>query len=328
MREHTIATADYAVFDSHEAASRHLDTLQQQAGTAPLSIVVKADGLAAGKGVSVCHSLEEAQDALQRMMLAREFGAAGERVVIEERLRGREVSLMAFCDGHTVVPMLSARDHKPVFDGDQGPNTGGMGVYAPAPDVPPEEVEKLTRTVLQPVVSGMAARGTPYVGVLYAGLMLTESGVFVLEFNCRFGDPETQVVLPLLATSEESGGASLFEILLACTEGQLAHTAVRWQEAACAAVVLASAGYPGSYATGEPISGLVPPSPADDVIVFHAGTAHKEGQIVTAGGRVLAVAATGDDLATALQNVYASVHLICFVGMHYRRDIGQRELQL
>jgi phosphoribosylamine--glycine ligase len=222
-----------------------------------------------------------------------------------------------------VVPLPPARDHKRVFEGDAGPNTGGMGAYAPLPDVGSPLIEELTDTVLRPAVEGMAARGTPYVGMLYAGLILTDQGPRVLEFNCRFGDPEAQALLPLLAP-----GASLFAILLACVEGRLDQVPVPWRDGTCATVVISSPGYPGDYPRGLPISGLDQLPPTDDLIVFHAGTARQDGQIVTAGGRVLAVSATGPTLAVALQRAYSGVASICFDGMHYRRDIGQKDVPL
>ncbi len=247
-------------------------------------------------------------------MLDREFGPAGDEVIIEERLSGPEVSLLAFCDGQTAVPLPPARDHKRAYDGDLGPNTGGMGVYAPPPDVDAALVDHIMRTVIQPAVDGMARRGAPYVGVLYAGIMLTAVGPKVLEFNCRFGDPETQALLPLL-------DGDLAEILLACAAGRLTPEMVRVHSGACATVVMAAPGYPGTYPKGLPITGLeaVP----EEVVVFHAGTHHADGQIVTSGGRVLCVSALGADLATAVSRAYAGVAAIHFDGAHYRTDIGR-----
>ncbi|MCX6049320.1 MAG: phosphoribosylamine--glycine ligase, partial [Chloroflexi bacterium] len=230
----------------------------------------------------------------------------------------------AFTDGVTVAAMPPARDHKRIFDGDQGPNTGGMGAYAPTPDVDADLVAQIIQTVIQPAVAGMAERGTPYVGVLYAGVMLTPQGAMALEFNCRFGDPETQVLLPLIS--------NLLEVIQACVDGQLEETPLQTTPGACATVVLASPGYPGAYPVDLPITGLdtPPASPVstnpEDLIIFHAGTARKQGQIVTAGGRVLAVSGRGDDLATALARAYAGVQQIHFEGMHYRKDIGAQAL--
>jgi phosphoribosylamine--glycine ligase len=278
-------------------------------------VVVKADGLAAGKGVLICSNLDEAQAALDKVMVEKAFGRAGDKVVIEERLNGPEISILAWSDGKTVVPIIPARDHKRAFDNDQGPNTGGMGAYAPAPDITPRFIQQVKETILQPTIDGMAERGSPYVGILYAGLMLTDDGPKVLEFNCRFGDPETQAVLPLLDTD-------IFEIFQACVAGRLNELDIQWQNGACATLVMASPGYPGSYPKGFPISGLDKVAALNDTVVFHAGTATTKEGIVTAGGRVLAVSAVGDDLGTALNRAYAGVSRIDFEGAHFRRDIG------
>ena len=308
MRQQGIPTAEYAIFDDFDAARSYV---AEQSGP----MVVKASGLAAGKGVLMCANQEEALAALRLAMQDRAFGDAGISVVIEEWLQGPEVSLLAFSDGRTVVPMLPARDHKRAYDNDQGPNTGGMGVYAPPPDVDETIIAEIMHAVLVPTVQGMAKRGTPYVGVLYAGIMLTDDGPQVLEFNCRFGDPETQVILPML-------DGDIVEIMQACIAGQLSPEMVKVKPGACAAVVMAAPGYPGRYPKGAPISGLdiVP----DDMLVFHAGTGQHEGQIVTNGGRVLAVSAVGADLATAVANAYAGVRQIHFDGAHYRSDIGPK----
>ena len=305
MQEVGIPTAVSATFTNYQQAANYLPD-------GP--VVVKASGLAAGKGVIVCDNRAEAEAALRQIMLDREFGPAGDEVIIEERLSGPEVSLLAFCDGQTAVPLPPARDHKRAYDGDLGPNTGGMGVYAPPPDVDAALVDHIMRTVIQPAVDGMARRGAPYVGVLYAGIMLTAVGPKVLEFNCRFGDPETQALLPLL-------DGDLAEILLACAAGRLTPEMVRVHSGACATVVMAAPGYPGTYPKGLPITGLeaVP----EEVVVFHAGTHHADGQIVTSGGRVLCVSALGADLATAVSRAYAGVAAIHFDGAHYRTDIGR-----
>ena len=310
MRQAGIPTAGYAVFTDYAAA---LDYVRQTAGP----LVVKASGLAAGKGVVVCDDLAQAEQALFDIMQAGAFGAAGDVVIVEERLTGPEVSLLAFTDGRTVLPMVTAQDHKRVFDGDQGPNTGGMGAFAPTPRVTPALLDEALRTVMQPAVDGMAAQGTPYVGVLYAGLMLTPAGLRVLEFNARFGDPETQVILPLLETD-------LLEIIDACIDGRLAEVDVRWTPGAAATVVAASAGYPGNYAKGLPIRGLEEADSVPGVTVFHAGTRRHQADVVTDGGRVLAVTGVGADLAAALACAYAGVQQIHFTGMHYRRDIGRQ----
>jgi phosphoribosylamine--glycine ligase len=311
MAEHGIPTAHYATFTDYAKAREYLDQLELGGG-----VVIKASGLAAGKGVLICDDRAAAEAALVQLMVDRAFGAAGDEVIIEERLTGPEVSLLAFCDGRTVVPMVAARDHKRAFDGDQGPNTGGMGVFAPPPDVDHALVDHLTRTVLEPTVRGMAAAGTPYAGVLYAGVMLTPTGPSVLEFNCRFGDPETQVILPLLESD-------LLEVCLACAAGRLAETPVRFADDACAAVVLAAPGYPGAYPTGLPIRGTAAAAAKADTFVFHAGTVRRDGELRTSGGRVLAVAAIGPDLDTAVGRAYTGVAEIHFDKMHYRRDIGR-----
>ena len=307
MRKYNIPTAEYGTFDEYEAARDFVATFGRP-------VVVKADGLAAGKGVIVCNSTEEAQAALRRIVLEGEFGAAGARVIVEERLVGAEVSALAFSDGKTVALMPFARDHKRVYDNDEGPNTGGMGAYAPVADLPPDFAEIVIKEVLKPTVRGMSEAGTPYVGVLYAGLMLTPNGIKVLEFNCRFGDPETQVILPLLESD-------LAEVMLSCVEGRLSEHLPQWSAGACATVVLVAPGYPGSYPKGLPISGLQQES--EDAIIFHAGTVEQGGQVVTAGGRVLAVSGCGDSLAEALKRAYKGVEQIHFEGMHFRRDIGR-----
>ena len=338
MARHGIPSARYEVFTDFYEALRHLLMVDYP-------VVIKASGLAAGKGVIVPDCADDAEAALRRIMLEREFGAAGDEVVIEERLSGEEVSLMAFTDGVTVRAMPPAQDHKRLRDGDQGPNTGGMGAYAPAPVCPAELADELTRTVLRSAVDGLRAEGRPFCGVLYAGLMLTADGPRVLEFNCRFGDPETQVIMPLLDTD-------LLDIAEACATGRLDAVDVRWKSGAAACVVLASEGYPGSYPSGRPISGL--DTVGDDAVVFHAGTKLSGGRVVTAGGRVLGVvgmaqknrlrgleadlpigcdAAGGvktatpveaDGLERAIEAAYHAVHGIHFDGMQYRKDIGGR----
>ncbi|MFO7682771.1 MAG: phosphoribosylamine--glycine ligase [Chloroflexota bacterium] len=310
MQEFGIPTAVSQTFNNFDQAVRALREAPLQDG-----IVIKASGLAAGKGVVVCDTLDEAETALREIMLDKAFGASGDLVLLEERLNGPEVSLLAFCDGKTAVPMLPARDHKRAYDHDEGPNTGGMGVYAPPPDVDDNLIQQIMDNVIQPTVNGMAQRGTPYVGVLYAGIMLTADGPKVLEFNCRFGDPETQVILPMLRSD-------LAEIMLACVQGRLTADLVQVFPGSAVTVVMASPGYPGSYPQGLPISDLdaVP----GDVTVFHAGTSPQNGQIVTSGGRVLCVTALGDDLETAVSRAYAGVQKIHFDGAHYRTDIGRQ----
>jgi phosphoribosylamine--glycine ligase len=311
--DYGIPTAHYARFDAYAPAVEWVRSFNRP-------VVVKADGLAAGKGVIICEAVKDAEVALRRAMLDNEFGSAGRTVIIEERLSGPELSVLAFCDGHSALLMPTARDHKRVFDGDTGPNTGGMGAYAPVPGITQQLIDEIRRSVIQPALDGMASRGTPYVGVLYAGMMLTAGGPRTLEFNCRFGDPETQVILPLLKSD-------LLEIMLACTEGKLSEVAprVQWHTGTCAAVVLASGGYPGHYAKGLPIEGLAQSDLRPNVKVFHAGTALHDQQVITAGGRVLAVSAVDTDLPSALKRAYAAVQDIHFDHCHYRTDIGKRQ---
>ncbi|BAF60721.1 phosphoribosylamine-glycine ligase [Pelotomaculum thermopropionicum SI] len=311
MAKYGIPTADYAVFDRPDRAAAYI----KQKG-APC--VVKADGLAAGKGVIVAMDEQAALDAVCSIMVDRIFGSAGDRVVVEECLTGEEVSILAFTDGYNVVPMVSSQDHKRVFDGDQGPNTGGMGAYAPAPVYSPEVHRRTVEEILVPIVRALDAEGRTYRGVIYAGLMVTPKGPKVLEFNARFGDPEAQPVLTLLDTD-------LVEIMEAVLENRLDRVEIRWKKQASVCVVLASGGYPGSYEKGKVIRGLdqIP----EGVVVFHAGTAQKDGETVTAGGRVLGVTALGPDIPAAIEAAYAAAGKISFEGMHYRRDIGKKALK-
>lgn len=280
----------------------------------PPPVVVKADGLAAGKGVVVASSKEEAMAAVDDFMVKKTLGKAGEKVIVEECLTGREVSLLAFSDGRSLLPMVPACDYKRALDGDMGPNTGGMGSYSPPTFFSQPDIDYVCRNIMEPVIQGLANEGSPYRGVLYAGLMVTPDGPKVLEFNVRFGDPETQVILPRLK-------GDLAEIMLASVQGKLAGKQAEWSTDAAVGVVLASGGYPGKYQTGLPISGL--DQVDSDVVVFHAGTSKKNG-IVTAGGRVLTVVAGGPSIAAARSKVYASIPLIQFEGCHYRKDIAER----
>ena len=279
-------------------------------------VVVKADGLAAGKGVTVAEDRGGAEQALRACLVDLAFGDAGTTVVIEEHLQGEELSILCLTDGRHVLPLVPAQDFKRIDDGDRGPNTGGMGSYSPVPHAPADIVERTVKDVFEPVVRTLGAAGAPYVGCLYGGLMLTADGPKVLEFNCRFGDPETQAVVPRLESD-------LGELLLACTEGNLSYYKPVWTSDACVAVVVASGGYPGSHRTGFPIEGLDDAAGLDGVEVFHAGTARREGTILTAGGRVLAVSALGADLEAARSRAYAAIEKIRFEGMHYRRDIAE-----
>ncbi|MFY0544839.1 phosphoribosylamine--glycine ligase [Brevibacillus sp. H7] len=308
MTRYNIPTARYESFIDYPSA---LAYVREQG--AP--IVVKADGLAAGKGVVVAETLEEAEEALYHIMQEGAFGQAGARVVIEECMRGEELTLLSFVDGETVKPMITSQDHKRVFDGDKGPNTGGMGTYAPVPHMSAELVEEIVEKIVKPIAKGMAQDGIPFKGVLYTGLMITAEGPKVVEFNARFGDPETQVVLPLLETD-------LVDIFVATVNGELADVDVKWKEGSAVCVVMAAPGYPGDYPKGQPISGL--DQLQQGATVFHAGTKRTEEGIVTSGGRVLGVTGTGKTLAEAREAAYASVRSIHFDGAHYRRDIADK----
>ncbi len=312
MRQHDIPTAAYGIFGDYEAASHYLDQH-------PAPIVVKASGLAAGKGAIVCRSDHEAREALRQIMVERVLGTAGDTVVIEECLKGQEVSVLAFSDGRTVLPMVLAQDHKAIYDGDQGPNTGGMGCYAPARLVDEPMLQRIRQQVLQPSVDGLYQAGMPYVGVLYAGLMISGDDFQVLEFNCRFGDPEAQVILPLLQSD-------LAEVMLACVEGRLDRVALRWSPGACVCVVMASGGYPGHYKSGYEITGLEDASRLPDTVVFHAGTKGDGSRVLTSGGRVLGVTAWAEGLRQAIGRAYAAVEHIHWPEAIYRRDIGAKGL--
>lgn len=314
MVECGVPTAKFVSFtDLHTALDflRSINTYSQGFDLS-LGLVVKADGLAAGKGVMVCDDLGQAEEAVQYIFDGA-FESAGAKVIIEERLEGPEVSLLAFCDGNIALPMIPARDHKRVFDHDQGPNTGGMGVFAPVPEVDQNLIAQIQRTVFEPILKAMRERGTPYVGVLYAGLMLTPKGVRVLEFNARFGDPETQVILPLLESD-------LYEVMQACVKGTLSDVVLEWSTESAVTVVLASPGYPGDYPKGLSIQ--LPESLGESVMVFHAGTTWHEGRLLTSGGRVLCVTALGKTFEAARAKAYAAISKISFEGMHYRKDIG------
>lgn len=313
MAKYNIPTAFFKICEDMETAKAYV----KEKG-AP--IVVKADGLAAGKGVVVAMTEEEALEAIEEMMGDHKFGNAGARVVLEEYMEGEEASLLAFTDGKTVVPMLAAQDHKRIFDNDQGPNTGGMGTYAPAPVMTDILRLKATERILKPVVAAMAKEGTPYQGCLYAGLMIKDDVIKVVEFNCRFGDPETQVVLPLLESD-------LAEIMLACATGTLDQADVAWSDKAAVCVVMASGGYPESYETGKVITGLAEADAQENTVVFHAGTKNAAGSIVTAGGRVLGVTAVDDNIRAARDSAYAAVENIKFDGAFYRKDIAWRALK-
>ena len=310
MQRHAIPTARFTAFNQLQPALNYLEGLDYP-------VVIKASGLAAGKGVLLPNGKDEARQALHAMLVEGQFGQAGEEVIIEERLEGEEVSLLAFTDGKTIRVMPPAQDHKRLLDGDLGPNTGGMGAYAPAPICPPEMQTRMIKEVLQPAVDGLRAEGMPFVGVLYAGLIFTPSGPQVLEFNARFGDPETQVILPLLESD-------LLEICAACAHGQLDQISVGWQNHSAVCVVMASAGYPEKSLAPTPIHGLDSLPPAS--LVFHAGTVMKEGQLLASGGRVLGVTCTGEDLPIAVSAAYAALECVHFQGSQYRKDIAQKAL--
>jgi phosphoribosylamine--glycine ligase len=313
MAKYGIPTAEFAVFDDADRALGYL-----RARDAPM--VVKADGLAAGKGVTIARTREEAENAVRQAMIEQTFGAAGRRVIVEECLEGQELSLMAFAHGTAFLPMQPVQDHKAVYDGDRGPNTGGMGCYSPVP-VADESVQgEALETVIKPTLAGLASEGCPFSGVLYAGLILTSEGLKVLEFNCRFGDPEPQAIAPLMESD-------LVELLVATIEGRLDETTARFSQDACVCVVMASGGYPGSYETGKRISGLDEARRLPGVTVFHAGTEKRDGDFVTAGGRVLGVTATGAGFAEAIERAYGAVDEIRFEGAHWRTDIGRRALE-
>ena len=311
MRKYGIPTAKCEIFTEMEKALAYLDTQ-----SAP--IVVKADGLALGKGVVVAATIDEAKQAVIEMMQGGKFGRSGARVLIEECMVGREVTVLCFCDGKTIVPMKASQDHKRVFDGDKGPNTGGMGAFAPSPLYTRHIAERTEREILLPTLRAMNAEGFTFKGVLYVGLMLTKDGPKVVEYNARFGDPETQVVLPLL-------DSDLFAIMRAVREQRLAKMDIRWKDGAAACVVLASGGYPGKYEGGKPISGLEE-AEAMGATVYHAGTKRTDAGYVTAGGRVLGVTALGDTLADAIHKAYAAAEQIHFDGAHMRRDIGKLDM--
>ncbi|CEP08327.1 hypothetical protein [Parasitella parasitica] len=309
MKKHNIPTAAYENFTDIEKAKAYVESVDYK-------VVLKASGLAAGKGVLMPENKQEALDGLDAIMGKKEFGSAGDEVVIEECLEGQELSFLAFADGYTVIPLPPAQDHKRALDGDLGPNTGGMGCYCPTPIGTPDLIEQVKRTILQPTIDGMRRDGFPFVGMLFTGIMLTASGPKVLEYNVRFGDPETEVVLPLL-----SDDTDLAEILLACVEGRLDAVSVTTKKAFAATVIVASGGYPGSYAKGKAIT---LPEASNDVTVFHAGTTVKDNQLVTDGGRVLAVSAVSSSLREAVDKAYAGVKSIHFEDMYYRNDIAHR----
>ncbi len=311
LKKYNIPTAAYESFDNYEAARAYL--LQQQA-----PIVIKADGLAAGKGVTVAQTMEEAEEALRDIMLDKVFGDAGSQVVIEECLLGEEMSILAFVDGETVRPMMPAQDHKPIFDNDLGPNTGGMGTYSPVPHISQSVVDEAIETIIKPTARAMVQEGRPFRGVLFAGLMISPDGKpKTIEFNCRFGDPETQVVLPRLKTD-------LLDIFVASVNGRLSDLEIEWSDESAVCVVLAAGGYPGPYEKGLPITGL---DQVKHSMVFHAGTTLRDGKTVTNGGRLLGVTALGSDIHEARAKAYADIEHIQYEGRQYRTDIAMKALR-
>jgi phosphoribosylamine---glycine ligase len=313
MKRYGIPTAEYSVFTSR----LHAEDYVRMKGT---PIVIKASGLAAGKGVFVAHTMDEALQALRLIMKEKVFGEAGEKVVVEEYLDGEEASFMAFLDGKTIIPMASSQDHKRVFDGDEGPNTGGMGAYSPAPVITRELEEIIMERIMWPTMRGLRSEGIPYKGILYAGLMIRDGLPYVLEFNCRLGDPEAQPVLLRL-------DSDFFDISVAVIEGRLSETAIRWRKEPSICVVLASKGYPGAYEKGKVILGLEEQKGQKDLFVFHAGTSFQNGNLVTSGGRVLGVTALGADMGEAREMAYRAAGEIHFEGKHFRKDIAHRALR-
>jgi len=312
MRRCSISTAEGRIFDRYEEAKSYIASRDE-------AVVVKAAGLAAGKGVFVCDDPADGILAAEKIMCDKLFGDAGDKIIVEDKLLGEEASILAFVDGRNIYVMESSQDHKPIGDGDTGPNTGGMGAYSPAPVVTDEMMEKITGEILVPIVDGMNRLGTPYKGVLYAGLMITAGGPRVLEFNVRFGDPETQPILMRLKSD-------LPEVCLAVCEGNLSEANLEWDERASVCVVMASGGYPGKYEKGKKITGIEEAEEDKDVIVFQAGTTEKKGEILTSGGRVLGVTALGDTISDAKGRAYKAVGKISFEGAYYRNDIADKAI--
>jgi phosphoribosylamine--glycine ligase len=310
MKKYGLPTADYKTFNSADSAAKYIENKN-------CPLVVKADGLAAGKGVLLCQTADEALAAVDSIMGKRSFGEAGDQIVVEEFLEGEEVSVLAFSDGQTVLLMDSAQDHKAAYDGDKGPNTGGMGAYSPAPIFTETMRQKVRDKIMLPMIQAMQQEGRAYKGILYAGLMLTKTGPQILEFNARFGDPETQ---PLLVRMD----SDIIPIFEACIDGTLDKCPLQWKNESSVCVVMAAKGYPDSYEKGKSISGLKDANALPGVVVFHAGTKEQDGEVLTQGGRVLGVTAIGEDTATAISRAYEAVGKIEWDGIHYRKDIGHR----
>lgn len=315
MSKFDIPTADYEVFTNvNEAKHFCIET--------EMPVVIKADGLAAGKGVVICDNTQDAVAALTRMMAEGVFGEAGKRVVVEKKLEGEEVSILALSDGKKIIPLASAQDHKRAYDYDKGPNTGGMGAYSPCPFVSEEKFSEIVDLAIRPLIEGLAKDGTPYRGIIYAGIMLTKNGPMVLEYNCRFGDPEAQVILPRMKSD-------LLPVLAQIANGALTTETLEWHSKACMGIVVASGGYPGFYHKGFPIQGIETAVRQEDVFVFHSGTAKNDrNETITSGGRVLVVTVLGENLKAAHDRAYVQVAHIHFEGSFYRRDIGRRAMEV
>lgn len=312
MNKYKIPTAKFEIFDSADNAIDYAKSLNSP-------LVVKADGLAAGKGVLMCKTPQCAEDALNKVMIDRKFGESGSKVVVEEWLQGEEASILAFADGKDYVPMVSSQDHKRALDGDKGLNTGGMGAYSPAPIITVEMQQEINEKILEPTVKAMRGEERNFSGILYAGLMITKEGPKVIEFNARFGDPETQVILPRLESD-------LVEIFEHCIDGTLLNADINWTKKAATCVVMAAGGYPELYSKGNPINGLEEAANVQDAVVFHAGTSLQDGKVVTSGGRVLGVTGLGHSVKESIDRAYEAVSKIHFENAHYRKDIGSRAL--
>lgn len=313
MKKFKLATAGFKVFDNPDDAKKYLNKKG-------IPIVIKADGLAAGKGVIIPKTIKEGERAIDSIMVEKAFGKSGDTLILEDCLEGEEASVLVFTDGKTIVPMESAQDHKRIFDNDIGPNTGGMGAYSPAPVVSKSVMDDVMKNVFRPLIDGFREEGRVYKGVLYAGLMMTKNRPMVLEFNVRFGDPETQAILPRL-------DSDLADIMLACIKGTLDKIDIKWKKEACLSVVCASRGYPDKYEKNKEVIGLKEAGEIKDIIVFHAGTKDENGKIFTDGGRVLGVTSLGKDIKSAKVNAYKAVEKIKFEGMQYRKDIGDMAIK-
>ncbi len=319
MQKFNIPTADFKVFGCPDLAKKYIETCK-------IPVVVKADGLAAGKGVVVCQSRQEAKEAVEMMMLEGRFGESGRRILIEDCLKGQELSLMVFTDGKTILPLVDSQDHKSIFDNGQGPNTGGMGAYSPTPLLNGQKMDRITEIVFRPLIDGLSRENKVYKGMLYAGLMIQDDKIYVLEFNVRLGDPEAQAILPKLKSD-------LLEVMLKTIDSKLSEVTLDWDSRSCVCVVLASAGYPGSYQKGKKIKGLDELEKREDALIYHSGTKRIEGQgkqfdLVTNGGRVLSVVGLGHNIQAAKDKAYWLAKKIEFEGIQYRKDIGDKALRV